>query len=179
HADGCNGAGSHATGAEGEPSLAVNPRNPRNIVVGFKQDVDNPDSSAVGVAVSRDAGKSWRQRTLPASGACTGGESQYPYVTDPWVAFGPGNVVWFATLPYTTANPGAVAVHRSTDGGRRFGRPVYVDRDQNPSDFDDKETLGADPRDGKRAYVAWVKQQKKPPPLGVTLAPPVSAATTG
>jgi hypothetical protein len=178
HRDGCNGAGSHATGAEGEPSLAVNPRNPANIVVGFKQDVDNPDSSADGVAVSRDAGRSWRQGSLPASGACNGGESQYPYVTDPWVAFGRGNVVWFATLPYTTANPGAIAVHRSTDGGRSFGGPVYVDRDLNSSDFDDKETIAADPRDSTRVYVAWVKQQRTLPPLGVTLGATVYVART-
>ena len=178
YADGCNGAGSHATGGEGEPSLAVNPRDPANLVVGYKQDVDNPDSSADGVAVSRDAGKTWRQGTLPASGACNGGEAQYPYVTDPWVAFGPGNVVWFATLPYTNANPGAIAVHRSTDGGRSFGGPVYVDRDQTPADFDDKETIAADPRDPNRAYVAWVKQQRTLPPAAVIQASTVYIART-
>lgn len=178
HGDDCNGAGSHATGGEGEPSLAVNPRNPANIVVGFKQDVDTPDSSADGVAVSRDAGKSWRQGTLPASGACNGGESQYPYVTDPWVAFGPANVAWFATLPYTTANPGAIAVHRSTDGGQTFGGPVYVDRDQTPADFDDKETLAADPRDSNTAYVTWVKQQRTLPPGAVVQASTIYIAQT-
>src|SRR5436190_8926662 len=59
--NGCNGAGSHATAAEGEPSLAVNPANPRNLVAAWKQDLDNPDSSADGVAVSVNGGRSWKR----------------------------------------------------------------------------------------------------------------------
>jgi hypothetical protein len=74
-------------------------------------------------------------------------------------------VAWVATLPFTDANPGAVAVHRSIDGGRGFGGPQYVDRDQTPLEFDDKESIAADPRDARRAYVTWVKQLVLPPPL--------------
>lgn len=168
--DGCNGAGSHATAGEGEPSLGVNPRNPRNLVAAWKQDVDVPDAAADGVAVSLDGGRSWSRGTLPRSGACDGGEPQFKYVSDPWVAFGPRNVVSVATLPFTDANPGAIAVHRSSDGGRTFGGPQYVDRDQTPMDFDDKETIAADPRDPQRAYVTWVKQQRTLPPVAVPLS---------
>lgn len=168
--DGCNGAGSHATAAEGEPSLAVNPRNRRNLVAAWIQDIDSPFASAAGVAVSLDDGRSWSRGTLPRSGACDGGEAQFKYVADPWVAFGPRDVVSVATLPFTQGNPGAIAVHRSTDEGQTFGGPQYVDRDQTPMDFDDKETIAVDPRDPQRAYATWVKQQRTLPPLAVPLS---------
>jgi hypothetical protein len=103
------------------------------------------------------------------SGACDGGEPRFTHVTDPWVAFGPEGRVWISTLPYTNGNPGAVAVHRSTDSGESFGGPVVVDRDTLPIDFDDKETIAADPSDPRRAYVSWVKFEQPPPPLGVPL----------
>jgi hypothetical protein len=167
--DGCNGAGSHATAAEGEPSLAVNPRNPRNLVAAWIQDVDSPFASAPGMAVSLDGGRSWRQGTLPGGSVCAGGEAQFKYLADPWVTFGPNQVAWVATLPFTDANPGAVVVNRSTDGGRIFGGARFVDRDLTAMDFDDKETIAADPRNPKRAYVTWVKQQKTPPPVAVPL----------
>ena len=101
---------------------------------------------------------------------CAGGEAQFKYLADPWVAFGPRQVAWVATLPFTDANPGAMVVNRSTDGGRIFGGARFVDRDLTPMDFDDKETIAADPRNPKRAYVTWVKQQKTPPPVAVPLS---------
>jgi hypothetical protein len=170
YSDGCNGAGSHATAAEGEPSLAVNPRNPRNLVTAWIQDVDSPFASAVGAAVSQDGGRTWLRRPLPGGGACAGGAAQFKYQADPWVAFGPRNAVWIATLPFTDANPGAVVVNRSANGGRTFGGARFVDRDLTPMDFDDKETIAVDPRHSGRAYVTWVKQQKTPPPVAVPLS---------
>jgi hypothetical protein len=168
--DGCNGAGSHATAAEGEPSLAVNPANRRNLVAAWIQDVDSPFAAADGVAVSLDGGRSWRRQTLRRAGACNGGKPQYKYMADPWLAFGPRDVVSVATLPFTEGNPGAVAVHRSKNGGRTFGGPRWVDRDRTPADFDDKETMAADPRNPRRAYVTWVKQQRTLPPVAVPLS---------
>lgn len=163
--DGCNGAGSHATSAAAEPTLAVNPRDPLNLVAAWKQDMDTSEATADMVGVSSDGGRSWTRQTLPLSGACNGGETQFTHVTDPWAAFGPHGVAWVATLPFTDANPGAVAVHRSVDGGRVFGGPQYVDRDRTPLDTDDKESIAADPRDPRRAYVTWLKQQILPAPL--------------
>lgn len=176
--DGCNGAGSHATGAEGEPVLAVNPRNPANLVAAWVQDLDSPFASAAGVALSRDAGRSWHQRRLPGSSACAGGAAQDKYLADPWVAFGARRNAWVATLPFTDGNPGAVAVNHSSNGGRSFARARFVDRDLAPSDFDDNETIAADPRDPNRAYVTWVKQQKTLPVPGVTVGSTVYLAGT-
>ena len=158
--DGCNGAGSHATSAEAEPSLAVDPANPANLVAAWVQDLDNPFASGAGVAVSHDAGRSWRSGRLPGGSACAGGEAQYKYLADPWVAFGPRHSVWVATLPFTDGNPGAITVNHSSDGGDSFAPAGFVDRDRDPSDFDNNETIAADPRDPDRAYVSWVKQQK-------------------
>jgi len=171
--DGCNGAGSHATAAEGEPSLAVSPENPRELVAAWIQDVDNPFPSAVGAAVSSDGGRSWHRRQLPGGSACEGGREEYKFQADPWVAFGPRRLVTIATLPFTDGNPGAVAINRSSDGGKTFGRARFVDRDLTESDFSDKETVAADPRRPGRAYVTWVKQQRTPPPVAV----PISSTT--
>jgi hypothetical protein len=177
--DGCNGSGSHATSAAAEPTLAVNPQDPRDLVAAWMQDIDTNGATADAVAVSTDGGRSWTRQQLPRSGACNGGETQFAHVADPWAAFGPGGVVWVATLPYTNANPGAVAVHRSINGGSAFGDPQYVDRDQSPSEFDDKESIAADPRDSAGAYVTWVKQQVPPAPLpGVPLASTIYFART-
>jgi hypothetical protein len=151
----------------------VNPENPRNLVAAWIQDVDSPFASAGGVAVSEDGGRSWRRGSLPGGSACAGGEAQFKYLADPWVAFGPDQVAWVATLPFTDANPGAVVVNRSTDGGRSFSGARFVDRDLTAMDFDDNETIAADPRNPKRAYVAWLKQEKTPPPVTV----PLSSAT--
>lgn len=156
----------------------MNPADPRNLVAAWKQDVDSPDGVADGAAVSLNGGRSWRRRTLPRGGGCSGGEPQFTYVADPWVAFGPRGVAWVATLPYTQGNPGAVTVHRSTNGGRTFGGPRYVDRDQTSMDFDDKETMAADPRNPRRAYVTWVKQQRTLPPVSVPLSSTIYVSRT-
>ena len=161
----CNGAGSRPTGAAGEPTLAINPRDPRDLVAAWMQDVDSNGAVGDEVGVSLDGGQSWTRESLSKAGRCNGGETQYAYLADPWLSFGPRGVVWLSTLPYTTANPGAIAVDRSTDGGRSFGPPVYVDRDQTALSFDDKPAIMADPTDPRRAYVTWVKQQVLPPPL--------------
>lgn len=177
--DGCNGAGSHATGAAGEPTLAVDPGDALKLVAAWKQDVDSADSTTDEVAFSTNGGRTWTHGPLPRSGACNGGDPQYTHLTDPWASFAPSGVVWVSTLPYTNANPGAVAVHRSSDGGRSFGPPAYVDRDQNATDFDDKESIVADPHDPSRAYVTWVKQQVPTAPLpGVPLVSVTEFART-
>src|SRR6266542_3558307 len=59
--DGCNGSGSLATSAEGEPTLAIDRTNPANIVAAWKQDTQPSDSTADGVAVSRDGGVTWQR----------------------------------------------------------------------------------------------------------------------
>lgn len=175
---GCNGSGSQPTGAEAEPSLAVDPQDARRLVTAWKQDVGAAESIGDGAAVSPNGGRSWRRERLAGSGVCDGGPAQFTHVTDPWAVFGPSHVVWIATLPFTNGNPGAVAVNRSINGGMSFGKAGFVDRDVKSSDFDDKESIAADPRNPQRAYVTWVKQTQTPPPVAVPLGSTIYVART-
>src|SRR5437763_9300366 len=76
---GCPGAfhdEDKVTGLVIEPAIAVNARNPRNIVATWKQDLSAPFNARDAViAFSRDAGRTWRRTTIPGLTRCTGGTS--------------------------------------------------------------------------------------------------------
>src|SRR5882672_3249078 len=85
-----------SNGAERECSLAINPTNPKNIVIawiggGFK---------GIGTAVSLDGGKNWQQVLIPATTKCTGGTSEI--AGDPWLTFAPNGDL------YATYNAGDI-----------------------------------------------------------------------
>jgi hypothetical protein len=88
-AGGCPGTAFDATmitGQETEPSITVNPANPRNIVGTWKQDV-GPDSTRSDlVASSLDGGRTWRRSTIPGLSKCTGDTADGG--SDPWVSAG-------------------------------------------------------------------------------------------
>src|SRR5262245_1305030 len=77
----CGGLPSN--GRETEPSIAVNPTNPKNIVAvwfgGF--------SLGIVSAVSFDGGKTWQQVVVPGMTTCTGGTRGH--ASDPWLSFDP------------------------------------------------------------------------------------------
>ena len=84
------------TGQEVEPSITVNPANPRDIVGTWKQDV-GPDSTRSDlVASSLDAGRTWRRSTIPGLSRCTGGTADGG--SDPWVSAGLDGTVYFSGL---------------------------------------------------------------------------------
>ena len=145
----------------GEPGVAISPRNPRNLVAVWpEQDATgiyrnpatgtfdtltgtlgydaDPAASRCGVAVSGDAGQTWRRSVLPAQTA------QSTLCADATIAAGPDGtfyaaVITFAqptmpvpgvtpgTLPHLTnvepARGSADVVIRSTDGGRTWSSP--------------------------------------------------------
>ena len=146
----------------GEPGIAASPGNPSNLiavwpeqdatgiynnpatgsydtligtVIGYAND---PAASRCGLAISSDAGATWRRTVLPAA------TPQSPLCSDATVAAGPDGtfyaaVITFAqpttplpgvtpgTLPHlTNVDPGrgsADVVIRSTDGGRTWSNP--------------------------------------------------------
>ena len=91
---GCDGAvptGVLYADAEVEPSVAVNPSNPTNIVAAWQQDRwSDGGSHGLVTAVSFDTGRSW-SRATPAVARCAGGSSangaDYERASDPWLAF--------------------------------------------------------------------------------------------
>ena len=153
-AGGCYGAAfdeTMITGQEVEPSITVNPANPRNIVGTWKQDV-GPDSTRSDlVASSLDAGRTWRRRTIPELSKCTGGTADGG--SDPWVTAGLDDTVYVSGLAphFQGSTPlNAVVVSRSPDGGRTWRVPATI----SPPDHEGNE-MPAITASRRRAYVVW------------------------
>ena len=163
--DGCV-PGGKATGLESEPSIVAGRGDPRTVVVAWRQDADPAGNMEGGLPLTDNGavshGRGFRQFAFPGLSACDGGPTRYVGATDPWLAAGPRRTFWFAGLAFTAGNPGAVAVSRSTDGGESWSRSVLVDEDADDSEYDDKESIVADPVNPDRAWVAWAKFRRLP-----------------
>ena len=161
------GCGNPAAGlfvnAEVEPHLAVDPRDANHLVATWQQDRWSSGSARGNlVAASFDGGNTWSVSSLAFS-VCAGGTaakgSDYLRATDPWVAFGADGTVHAIGLATSGASfsPGsvsAVLASRSSDGGRTWSDAITVARDVGAL-FNDKETVTADPLDGRLVYAAW------------------------
>ena len=149
--------------AEVEPHLAVNPTNPQNLIGVWQQDRwSNGAARGLVTGVSFDGGRTWERRAVPFT-RCAGGNAgnggDYERASDPWVTFGPDGTAWQSALAvtgttFTSSSNNAITVSRSTDGGRTWSDPraLIVDGQEN---FNDKETITADPTDARYVYVAW------------------------
>ncbi|HEX5119929.1 MAG TPA: sialidase family protein [Pseudonocardiaceae bacterium] len=164
---------------QNETTVAVNPDNPRNIVEGandyriFNARENRIDSSGWAYT-STDGGRTWKDVELPKLNIQTGATGALSFMDaagDPAIAFGPHNIVYYATLvfsraevPVTEQNASGIAVSISHNGGLTFGDPVILHLDGvNPdgtptptSIFNDKEWITADPRTGT-VYVTWTQ----------------------
>ena len=141
-------------GHELEPTITVNPANPRNIVAAWKQDVGPAlESRSDLVASSRDGGKTWSRSTIPGLTTCTGGTAHAG--SDPWLSAGGDGTVYFSGLaadlstdPPTTA---VVASH-SRDGGRTWPAPATVAA---PLAGNEHDAVTASPTRAGHAYLAF------------------------
>ncbi|MGI8695550.1 MAG: sialidase family protein [Mycobacteriales bacterium] len=128
-----------------EPDVAVSPVN-RSIAVSVAQDGRYLTGGAVtnNYSWTHDGGRTWHHRPLPHLSKPQGGA--FDGASDPVVAFGPDGTVYAASLLTSATCPNAVAVSKSTDGGRTFGGPVIVDSDPtcDNSHTDDKEEIAVD-----------------------------------
>ncbi len=144
-----------------ETSVAVNPRDPRQILVSWIQDGRATDT----VMASRDGGRSFSRILVPGLSACTGGA--FKVASDPGVAFSAdGRMAYFTAIVVdftsTTDESSAATsmlVSRSFDGGFSWSVPYVI---QPPTgEFWDLPRLTADPRRPKRAY--YVYDLREPP----------------
>jgi hypothetical protein len=142
--------------AEVEPSLAVDPQDPRRLVAVYQQDRYRSGGGARGVvaAVSTDRGGSWRQAALPLSDCAGEGAQQAPFASDPWVSVGPDGRI------YVSALSDVVSVITSTDWGASWSEPASV---RGPG-LTDKEAITADPHRPGTAYVVWSDYRATNPP---------------
>ena len=103
-----------STAAQNEPFVAVNPANPRHLVVGANNWLDGNGTFQVSAYVSFDAGRSWT-----ASQPYINRNASRLNAADPTVAFGADGALYFGFIAFGPAE-GAVAVSRSLDGGRSW-----------------------------------------------------------
>jgi hypothetical protein len=165
---GCGGPGEALStsvnyqNAEVETHVAVNPTNPSNVVAFWQQDRWNDGGSHGSLAGrSLNGGLTWT-RSAPAFSTCAGGSGNsggYERATDPWVSFSPNGRLHAITIGFDNSTPrNAILAAFSDDGGATWSAPRIVQFD-NPralgNNFNDKETLTADPFNSSLVYATW------------------------
>lgn len=147
------------TDTEVEPQVAVNPTDPDNVVGAFQQDRWS-DGGAKGLVAARsfDGGTSWA-RNFAAFSGCSGGAAEYKRATDPWVSFDRGGRLYQVSLSIDSAALGLSAVLASTseNRGTTWSPPVTIQRDENPNNFNDKESVTGDWTRPDTAYAVWIR----------------------
>jgi hypothetical protein len=151
-------AGTAYVNSEVEPSIAVNPANPNNLIAAWQQDRwSNGGARGPGVAYSFDGGGTWTRTSTPMS-RCSGGTgaNAFERASDPWVTFAPDGTAYQAALGINNVQNGdnAILVSRSTDGGRTWGPATTLRRDAG-NFFNDKEAITADPTNALFVYAVW------------------------
>ena len=147
-----------------EPSIAVNPKNPKNVVTVFqdRRIADGGDATN-GFSTSLDGGKTWTTGTLPGLTNYPGQGGVFERASDAVVAFGPDGTVYANSLVFDfNANNGlrsGLTVNVSKDGGRHWSPPVYI-ADDMIGGLNDKNWIVVDQSDAPghhkgRVYVVW------------------------
>jgi hypothetical protein len=158
----CNVATPYYTspgGKEGEPSIAVNPRNPANRIAVWM----DATRATVDTAYTRNRGRTWRVTIPRGIDGCTGNHQQrWEASGDPWLSFGPNGVAYLSTLswahfvtPPASGYVSVVHVQTSRDGGRTWSKPMFLAGHHAVSD---KPMVVADPYRAGTAYEIWRNQ---------------------
>jgi hypothetical protein len=145
-----------------EPSIAVNPRNPLNAVIGFQVGrVDAGGDATNGYATTFDGGKTWTNGIVP--GLTTGHGGTFDRASDAVIAFGDHDEVYYSSLIFNDTTGGglesAIVNNTSLDGGRTWG-PVTVVQDDPGGGLNDKNWVVVDNgteggHHHGRVYVTW------------------------
>ena len=139
-----------------EPSIAVNPTNPKNIVASW---IDH-GTAGLAAGVTFDGGKSWQNVAIPGLTQCTGGTEQDAF--DPWLSFAPNGSLYLIGIPEGLKGTVQVSVSKSTDGGLTWGSPVQINTPGNSGSGygpvqDDKPSITADPTNPNFVYATWAE----------------------
>ncbi len=163
-----------------ETVIAVNPRNPKNLVAGANDYRLGYGSS--GFYSSQDGGHTWYDGIIPVpswpDGDVPAGGG------DPVTLFDSNGVAYYVGLAFDRGTDrSAIVVSRSTNGGQTWSRPSFASKDGvavanlvkvAPSVFHDKEWGAFDTTTGKanshpnRLYITWTRFE------GAPLLPPAS-----
>jgi hypothetical protein len=155
--------------AEVEPWVSANPRDGDNLIAVWQQDRwSNGGAQGQLTGVSFDRGRSWQLPKPPPFSRCAGGNNanggNYDRATDPWVSFGGDGSAHQISLGISADQSiSAILVSSSRDGGRTWGRITTLQRDTTAALFNDKESITADPRNGRFVYAVWDRLQIQNP----------------
>ncbi len=163
---GCDGVPATGTlyqGAEVEPMLALDPTDANHLIGVWQQDRWS-DGGALGqfAGVSFDGGRTWSRTSAPLS-RCTGGNASngadYPRISDPWITIAPDGTAYqsgivFGGAMFAPNSSSAIAVSRSTDGGRTWG-PANILINDGSQFFNDKDSITADSTNADIVYATW------------------------
>lgn len=154
------GPGTNYVNAEVEPRVAVNPTDPNNIVGVFQQDRwSNGGAHGLATVVSHNGGVTWSE-TFAHFSTCSGGTASnggnYDRASDPWVSFAPNGDVYQISLSASAdLITSAILVSKSADGGDTWSDPITLRRDSSALNFNDKESITADPTNASDVYAVW------------------------
>jgi hypothetical protein len=95
----------------------------------------------------------WRQVAIPGTSTCVGGT--HLRATDPWVTISPDGAAYFFTLATSAGNDSALYVNKSVDGGLHWSPPVTLIEQDSLFNFNDKNSITADPFDSNYVYAVW------------------------
>jgi hypothetical protein len=137
---------------QNEPSVAVNPADPLNVVAGANDfrlccDAGGDNNSTAWAYVSKDGGKTWTNVLVGGLTLSTGGKGlfkRFDTAEDPSIAFTPNGTAYFAAIVFASrTNASGIAVASSPDGGLTWNEPVLVKYSNDPSRFNDKSWVAA------------------------------------
>src|SRR4051794_38253020 len=149
---------------QAEPSIAVNPQNPLNVVASYQDGRRaNGGDATNGYATSFDGGATWTFGELPNLTTQIEPKGPFERASDAVVAFGPDNVVYANSLVFDQNTSqglrSGMAVNVSKDGGRTWSPPVFF-QDDMLGGTNDKNWMVVDQSDAPghhkgRVYVVW------------------------
>ena len=140
------------TNDQHEPTLAVDPTNPNNVLVGAKDWRTGPKQ--VWYYRSSDGGRTW------VDGHINDFPTELPNQSDPVLAFDASGTAYFSILGYNQNDftIGGLFVSKSTDKGVTWQKPVLVSSNSNTI-FNDKEWITTDqsnnPATKGYVYTTW------------------------
>jgi hypothetical protein len=114
------------------------------------------NGGARGIVASVFHAGAWQQVVIPGVSTCSGGA--FHRATDPWVAFAPNGDAYVQTLTFQdfpTFSTSIIYVNKSTDGGLTWGSPTQLARNDSLFQFNDKNSMTADPFDSNFVYAIW------------------------
>jgi hypothetical protein len=159
------GPGTNYPNSEVEPFVAINPTNANNIIGVFQQDRwNNGGAHGIVAAVTHDGGVSWAE-TWPHFSTCAGGTAanggNYDRSSDPWVTFAPNGDAYFISLSASAdLLTSAVLVSKSSNGGDTWSEPTTLISERSAFNFNDKESITADPTNASYVYAVWDRSRK-------------------